>query len=430
MNGPMDRRRFLELAALSSGAIAGCSGNPESSLPSRTDSGPPTRAPDSTETATTTPTRSETPRRNPDAVFVGPEGSDSNPGRREAPLATVQEAINRARPGETVQVMPGSYRESLTTKRAGEPASPITITGPPNAFLRSTEEVGPLLAIRHSHVHLRGLTVDGTIDPDRPGRASSYQLETLVESKPPLSTDEYLEDLVIAPHGIGNGQGALVSPNRTVESEVGPFRVVGPAGLEWKLTDKTGHVGEVVYLGTDPSNLGADWHPWTENDRTRDIHVHHIDNSAGHAHSRLVQTKPGVQDVTIEYCTDGGGTEIWRDGTSSSVFFECHRATIRWCVLENGDGAGVTIGSPWATREDPTEAERKSGSLNSVHGNRIVGYDGKALRFPHSQGQDDQRHVCGNEYDGITDGKPDEPCPEDVPRGEGIGHTGGESPWN
>lgn len=426
----MQRRRFL--ASLAIGGGAGCFRMGDSSLPTHTESPvTPTKTGD-TSTAVSHDTESasptDTPRENPASVFVGPDGSDTNSGHRNEPLATIQESINRAESGETIQVLPGEYRELVTTRRSGETGNPITITGPPNAYLRSPDEVGHLLWIRHSHVHLRGLTIDGTIDPDHPDQASSYQLETLVESKPRLDSNEYLTDLVIAPHGIGNGQGPLISPNRTTNSEVGPFRVIGPAGLEWKLTNKTGHVGEIVYLGTDPTNLGTDWHPWTENDKTSDIRVHRIDNSEGHPHSRLVQTKPGVHDVLIEYCTDGGGTEIWRDGTSSSVFFECHRATLRWCVLENGDGTGVTIGSPWASQEDATAAERKSGSMNSVYGNKIVGFADKAVRFPHGQGQADQEHICGNEYEDPTDGNPGRPCPYGVPQGGSIGHTGGDSP--
>lgn len=434
----MNRRRFLKLTAGSTPLFAGCSSKPGQQSETDTPTDSPTDVHTSTSTLTASPSDSATeteeptatPREKPETIFVAPNGASKNPGTEPEPLASIQAAIDRATPGETIFVKPGDYTNPIETVRPGTPDSPITLTGPAEARLAAGRaEGGAMSRIRHSHFHINGMTFDGLINPDKPDQASSYQLDALIDVLPEFSSDEYLQNVRISPHGVGNGQGGLVNVARIKDSEIGPFRVIGPAGLEWKLTEKEGHVGEIVYLGTDPTNLGTDWHPWTENDKTRNLRVHHTDNSEGHAHSRLVQTKPGVQDITIEYCTDGGGTQIWREGTSSSVFFECHRATIRWSILKDGEGAGVSIGSPWATKDDATEAEQKSGNLNSVYGNRIFGFEEEALRFPHTQSQEDQRYVCNNDYDGKTDGNPAKSCPDSLPSGDGIGHLGGDSPW-
>lgn len=358
----MKRRDFLTgFGALVSG-MAGCAGQESTPTP-----GVKTRIITKTNIVRKTPrpTATGTPRERPNTIFVGPDGSDSNLGSIEAPLSSIQTALSRANSGTTVFVKSGEYRERIEPPRGGDPGNPITLTGPPDAVLKSHPDHYNLVLIRRNHFHITGLTIDGLENPDKPEKVDSYSRAQLVQARPEVDSDEYLSDIIVAPHRIGSSQKSLISLERTMNGEVGPFEIIGPAGAKYLYSDQEGHNGEFVYLGTDPSNLGKSWHPWTENDKTSNIRVHHIDNSEGYAHSRLVQTKPGVQDITIEYCTDGGGTEIWREGTSSSVFFECHRATIRWCILKDGDGAGISIGSPLAQKDDATAAEQESGSMNS-----------------------------------------------------------------
>jgi hypothetical protein len=216
---------------------------------------------------------------------------------------------------------------------------------------------------------------------------------------------------------------------------VGPFRVIGPAGTKYLLTDRAGHNGEIVYIGTSPSNLETDWHPWSGYDETRNIRVHHIDNSAGHAHSELANTKLGTRNITVEYCTDGGGAQNTEDSPAASVRFQSFDATVRWCDFRNGHGNGVEIASYKARdaqerEDDPSEIQRRGGTDNAVYGNRITGFDDLAVAYPvDSQTEADQRHVCGNEVDGETMGEPTGTCPADIPQGTGIGHRGGDSPW-
>jgi hypothetical protein len=437
----MDRRRFLALGATGLGVVAGCAGRAETDTESgsggtatSSQTSRPTERSGETDSPTDSPT--DTPRENPDTVFVDAEAGEAGaPGTADRPLDSIQRALERAEPGETVYARPGVYRELVRPSHGGEPGAPITLTGPPDAVLESHPDVYNVVLIRHSHVHVTGLTIDGLENPDAPDDVDSYSDAQLVQARPPTSTDEYLEDVVVAPHRIGNSQKSLVSLERTRNAEVGPFRVVGPAGTKYLLTDRAGHNGEIVYVGTSPSNLGTEWHPWTEYDQTSGIRVHHIDNSGGHGHSELVNTKLGTHDVTVEYCTDGGGSRNTEDSPAAAVRLQSFGATVRWCHLADGHGHGVEIASYKARdaqerTDDPSEIERRGGTDNAVYGNRIRGFDGKALAFEvDSQTQADQRHVCGNEYDGPTDGDPDADCDGAVPAGDGVGHTGGDSPW-
>ncbi len=56
-----------------------------------------------------------------------PAASDASSGTADQPLATITEALYRARPGDTVRVGAGSYRESLTFPRSGVSDAPITL---------------------------------------------------------------------------------------------------------------------------------------------------------------------------------------------------------------------------------------------------------------------------------------------------------------
>lgn len=433
----MNRRRFLRFAAAASPFVAGCTGGPSAGSPD----GSETLAAASTSTRTSSPsetaTPTQTPREQPDTIFVdGAAGDHANPGTADAPLASIQGALERAAPGETVFVRPGVYRERIEPPTGGEPGAPITVTGPPDAVLESDPRRYNVVLIRRSHVHLTGLTIDGLENPDAPDDVDSYSRAQLVQARPEVDTDEYLEDIVVAPHRIGNSQKSLVSLERTENAEVGPFRVIGPAGTKYLLTDRAGHNGEIVYLGTSPSNLETDWHPWSAYDRTRGVRVHHLDNSAGHGHSEIVNAKLGTQDITVEYCTDGGGARNTEDYPSAAVRFQSFGATVRWCDLRNGQGHGVEIASHKARdaqeeQADPSAIERRGGTDNAVYGNRIAGFDDLAVAFLiEEQGQSAQRFVCGNDVDGRTHGDPGQPCPSEVPAGDGVGHTGGDSPWS
>ena len=63
-------------------------------------------------------------------LAVSPTGNDGADGSPDAPLRTVQAALDRATPGTVITLAPGVYRENLVTMRDGLPDAPITIKGP------------------------------------------------------------------------------------------------------------------------------------------------------------------------------------------------------------------------------------------------------------------------------------------------------------
>ncbi|MDH7571899.1 MAG: hypothetical protein QHJ73_20150, partial [Armatimonadota bacterium] len=58
-------------------------------------------------------------------LHVSPDGRPGAPGTAQRPIASVQEALDRARPGDTVRVHRGVYRERVAFLRGGEHGKPV-----------------------------------------------------------------------------------------------------------------------------------------------------------------------------------------------------------------------------------------------------------------------------------------------------------------
>lgn len=65
-------------------------------------------------------------------IYVSPQGSNLNPGTYNEPLKTIQHAANIARPGTTIKILSGIYRESVKVFSGSLPFLPITFTGASN----------------------------------------------------------------------------------------------------------------------------------------------------------------------------------------------------------------------------------------------------------------------------------------------------------
>jgi hypothetical protein len=108
-----------------------------------------------------------TPQIVPTELFVAPDGLDSNPGTRAAPLRSLARAAQLVTPGTVVNVLPGAYQGGFRT----------TIDGLPNAriLFRSTQRWGARIVPppastskvawdnRASYVDIQGFEVDGSL---------------------------------------------------------------------------------------------------------------------------------------------------------------------------------------------------------------------------------------------------------------------------
>ncbi|WP_181687134.1 hypothetical protein [Halorhabdus salina] len=436
---PNRRALLASIGALGSCALAGCSGDgggePSETAPNTsemTETATETTTETATETTTETATETATEMPAGHDHYVANDGSDDDPGTRDAPLATIAAAVEGVTAGESIYVQSGEYQEYLQVRASGTTDQPIEITGPADAVLRRQADRNVAMIIGGNHVHVTGLSITGVSDPSRRTDPEAYADAplVLVTALPPF--DEYNRGAVIAPHRIGYSGAQLVKFRLCREAEAGPFRVSGRAGAAWQLTESGHPSGEIVYVGTSPSTIEktAQLNKW---DNTRNVRVHHVDNSAGHPHNQLVDIKPGTENITVEYCTDGGGSHNNKDWAARSIAVRGHAATVRWNRLQDGVDTGIGLGS--SHNNDPeNDLQKRAGEDNEIYGNEIIGFGGNAIAFPWTsdgpgQAPEDQAILCGNEFDGPVDGNPGQECSPDIPEADEIGHVGGDSPW-
>lgn len=111
-----------------------------------------------------------TPQVVPTELFVAPDGLDSNPGTRNAPLRTLARAARVVAPGTIVNVLPGTYHGGFRTYASGLPNARIVFrsTEPWRARIVPPPVSGSLVAWdnRASYVDIEGFEVDGSAQAD------------------------------------------------------------------------------------------------------------------------------------------------------------------------------------------------------------------------------------------------------------------------
>ena len=424
----MRRREALAtLGVLSTGGCLRLTGGGEESTPTAggTDDGGTGDAGDTGDTATTAGTETSDVD-----VWVAPDGPEGD-GSRSSPFTSVQRALAAAGPGETVFLQSGEYRLNGITQGGGEPGAPIEVTGPQDAVLRAREGTGEVLQIVHSHVHLTGTTIDGLIDREQRWETPDAWVDTLIRVSPGQRYEadgvDYLEDVVVEPHALGNSASSFVKLERTRDASIGGFEVTGPAGAEFhpEMADPVeSHAAHLVQVGASTKTI-AEYKPWDGIDRSRDVRVHHIDNSAGYHHSSFLKIWLGSEAVTVEYCTDrNAGNETSGQQRVAAVSLGGNNCTLRG--NDFGDARqGIEFGA-WTPKgvADATDWARN----NDVYANRIQRLSRAAFLFGETS-PEAQRTFCDNRLVGI-DGDYDYAtgeCDADVPSVDGIGHTAGRS---
>ena len=358
-------------------------------------------------------------------VWVAPDGDGD--GSADAPFGDVERALDAAEPGERVYLQSGEYRLNGITHGSGEPDAPIEITGPEDAVLRAREGGTPVLTILHSHVHVTGCTFDGLADPERQWDDPGVWSRTVARVTPGPRYEEagvdYLEDVVFEPHAMRNAGSTFAHVERTRDASLGDFTVTGPAGGEFhpEMSDPVdSHVGHLFQVGSSPPTI-REYKPWNGLDRTRDVRIHHVDNSAGYHHSSLVNVRIGCEAVTVEYCTDrNAGNETSGQAVVAAVDVGGNNCTIRGNDL--GDcRQGIVLGA-WA----PSDAHDASNWArnNDVYSNRLQGVERSAFEF-FDTSPEVQRTLCDNRLVGVETGTYDYAtgdCGDGVPVVDGIGH--------
>lgn len=79
------------------------------------------------------------------------------------PGGSIQAAIEKAMPGDTVELSDGEYIEDLKTVRDGEIDKRITITGTHKAIVHGTGKEARMFEVHHDYITIDGFTLDGKV---------------------------------------------------------------------------------------------------------------------------------------------------------------------------------------------------------------------------------------------------------------------------
>jgi parallel beta-helix repeat protein len=95
--------------------------------------------------------------------YVSTTGRDTNSGSSTAPFKTFAKAVSVLRPGDTLQVMPGTYTESMRLTVSGTANAHITVIGNGAIVnMQGTQTTG--IRISGSYVNLSNFEVTGAMD--------------------------------------------------------------------------------------------------------------------------------------------------------------------------------------------------------------------------------------------------------------------------
>lgn len=286
---------------------------------------------------------------------AGPAGD----GSAQRPYGSIQQALERAEPGETVQVGAGTYHETVRSVQPGRPDAPITIEGR-DAVIAGDDDVNHLVEITHDHLVLRGFELRDASTLVYVSGASNVGV-----------LDNELHD--------ARGE-CLRLKYQSVDNEVAGNDIFDCGTEDFDLDDDAKN-GEGVYIGTAPEQL--DDNPTDEPDESNANHVH--DNRID-VPAECVDVKEHARANVIEGNTCTGSRDPDGAGLSSrgvGTVFRSNDST-------GHAGAGIRLGGD--TDDDGTDSV--------VRDNILRNNDGYGLRVV----AEPQRLVCGNEVSGNTEG--------------------------
>jgi hypothetical protein len=307
---------------------------------------------------------------------VSPSGDDASDASLERPLKTIQEAVHRAMPGDTVLLGPGEYFQDVVSRRAGHAASPITITGPSDAVVRGAG-AARVIEINHSFIVLSGFTVDGLAGPST--KSSSYRDKLIYV----LGTEAGvgIAGVQITGMTIKNAGGECVRLRYYVHDSEVSRNTIGPCGVHDFRFNAGGKNGEGIYVGTASDQWGDGKNPESGPDKTTRVLIHH--NTFDTQGNECVDIKEGATGNIVEHnvCSgqkdpESGGFDSRGDG---NVF--------RYNSVTGSVGAGVRLGG-WLVNGT------QYGKHNDVYENIIQGNKAGGIRFQVSP----QGKVCGNTF--------------------------------
>lgn len=308
--------------------------------------------------------------------YVSPRGGDAARGTSpREPILSIQKALERAVPGDVIELAPGRYLQDVKTVRDGGAGKPITIRGPVEAVVSGTG-TPRVFEVNHDYIELHGFTLDGKVAAAEQKDSYRDKLLYVIGIKP----GDGVTGLKVVRMTFRNAGGECLRMRyfaRRNEVAHSRFDTCGVHDYRFRGGGKN---GEAIYIGTAPEQLGERGAPDRSVDQSNENRIHH--NTINTQGNECVDIKEGASGNIVEHNTCTGQ----RDKNSAGLDSRGSGNVFRYNTVTGSAGGGVRLGGDLET----------DGINNEVYGNRLI--DNEAGGVVVRRGP--QGKICENQVSG------------------------------
>ena len=312
--------------------------------------------------------------------YVDPQGNDKNDGKSEdKAFKTIQKAVDLAKPGDKVQLLPGVYLQDVVTRISGIPDNPITITGTREAIVKGGGEPR-VFEINHDYITLDGFSIDGLHgDATKEKGYSDKLIYAVGKAKGKGVTEVKILNMLVK-----NAGGECIRFRYFAKrNEIAYNTIVGCGAFDFVLKGD-GKNGEGIYIGTAPEQLDDGRNPSKERDESNNNWIHH--NTIDTQGNECVDIKEGSYGNIVEYNNCTGQ----KDSESGGLDARGSKNILRYNEVRGNVGAGIRLGGD---KED-------DGINNDVYENIIQNNRSGGVKIQ----REPQGKICGNKTGGNSKG--------------------------
>ncbi|MCK5858328.1 right-handed parallel beta-helix repeat-containing protein [Abyssibacter sp.] len=320
-------------------------------------------------------------------LYVSPAGSDNAKGHKpDEAFATINHALQRAEPGDTVYLLPGEYQQDIRTVRDGLLTKPITIAGLKGDDFKNDHSVvvpatvtgggeGRIVQIRHSYIQLQDFVVDGLSgDPVEPDNIRDKLVFVHSEEREEGLRGVRIERMILT-HAGGE---CLRFRHRVSDSEIA-YNSISDCGMHDFPFERSSKNGEAIYIGTSFKQWEDGKNPTSDADVSTRNRIHHnIITTRG---NECVDLKEGTtaNQVYENQCTGQ------LDANSAGFNSAGNGNVFRGNVVYGNAGSGFRFGSD----------KKGFGIENIAAGNRVF----NNAQFGFKIMNEPQAQLCGNHFE-------------------------------
>jgi hypothetical protein len=306
-----------------------------------------------------------------ETYFVNPAAIESGAGTRDDPMPSIQNAFQRAMPGDTIRLAPGRYFQDFRTVRDGRPGEPIIIEGERDAIVSGAGEPR-IVQINHDYIELKNFTIDGKHRDDDNEDAYRDKLIYAVGTH----AGNGVTGVRILNMNLKNAGGECIRLRYQAQRNEVAHSTIQNCGIYDFVFAGGGKNGEGIYIGTAPEQLGKNGVPDSAIDRSDNNWIHH--NTFDTRGNECVDIKEGSSGNIVEHnhCTGQ------RDKDSAGLDARGNGNIFRHNNVYKNRGAGIRLGGDTAQ-----DGIQNSAYANTLRDNAVGSL--KVMTKP-------QGKICGN----------------------------------